>query len=88
MTFSDDLETAVAQAKRAAGGRYVNVLGAEVARHCLEAGLLDEVLVMVAPVLLGDGTRLFDHPGGTTVALEPLHPDDTGPLRLWFRVVR
>jgi dihydrofolate reductase len=88
MTFSDDLETAVAQAKRAAGGLYVNVLGAEVARHCLEAGLLDEVLVMVAPVLLGDGTRLFDHPGGTTVALEPLHPDDTGPLRLWFRVVR
>ena len=86
--FATDLTTAVAAAKEAAGGRYVNVLGADVARQCLEAGLLDEVLVIVAPVLLGDGTRLFDHPGGTNVALEPLRPDDTGPLRLWFRVAR
>ena len=84
--FATDLTTAVAAAKEAAGGRYVNVLGADVARQCLEAGVLDEVLVIVAPVLLGDGTRLFDHPGGTNVPLEPLRPDDTGPLRLWFRV--
>jgi len=84
--FATDLETAVEQAQVAAGGRYVNVLGADVARQCLEAGLLDEVLVIVAPVLLGDGTRLFEHAGGTNVPLEPLHPDDTGPLRLWFRV--
>ncbi len=85
--FVTDLPAAVEAAKDAAGGRYVNVLGADVARQCLEAGLLDEVLVLVAPVLLGDGTRLFDHPGGTNVALEPLDPDDTGPLRLWFRVI-
>jgi hypothetical protein len=45
-------------------------------------------LVLVAPVLLGDGTRLFDHSGGTNIALEPVEPEDTGPLRLWFRVVR
>jgi dihydrofolate reductase len=88
ITFATDVSSAVAAAKQAAAGRYVNVLGADVARQCLEAGLLDEVLVIVAPVLLGDGTRLFDHPGGTNVALEPLNPDETGPLRLWFRVVR
>jgi dihydrofolate reductase len=36
----------------------------------LGPNLLDEVLVCIAPVLLGDGVRLFDHPGGATVALE------------------
>lgn len=85
-TFTDDLPTAVALARNSADGRYVNVLGADVARQCLEAGLLDEVLVMIVPVLLGDGVRLFDRPGGTNVPLTPLDPVDTGPLRLWFRV--
>ncbi len=66
--------------------RYVSVLGADVARQRLEAGMLDEIQVLVAPVLLGDGTRRFDHPGGTNVRLEPLDPDGVGPTRLWFRV--
>ena len=86
VVFATELGAAVETARTAAGGRYVNVLGADVARQCLEAGMLDEVLVLVAPVLLGDGTRLFDHPGGTNVPLEPLDPDDTSPLRLWFRI--
>lgn len=86
VVFATDLGEAVATAKQAAGGRYVNVLGANVAKQCLEAGLLDEVLVLIAPVLLGDGVRLFDHPGGTEVALEPIDPEATGPTRLWFRV--
>jgi dihydrofolate reductase len=60
ITFVGDLRTAVTEASAAAGDRYVNVLGANVARQCIEAGLLDEVLVFIAPVLLGDGTRLFD----------------------------
>jgi dihydrofolate reductase len=82
--FTDDLAQAVAQARDLAGDRYVNVLGAEVARNCLTAGLLDEILMFVAPVLLGDGVRVFDHPGGTRVRLEQL-PDTT---ELWYRVVR
>jgi dihydrofolate reductase len=45
---------------------------ASVARQCLEAGLLDEILVCVAPVMLGDGVRLFDQPGGSSVRLERL----------------
>jgi dihydrofolate reductase len=87
VTYANDLTTAVEVAKAAEGGRYVNVLGADVAAQCLEAGVLDEVLVFIAPVLLGDGVRLFDHPGGTNVALEPLDPTDWGPTRLWFRVL-
>lgn len=83
--FAADLETAVRLAQEAAGEKYVNVLGADVARQCVEAGLLDEVLVFMVPVLLGDGTRLFDRPGGTRVLLEPL---DRADPTLWFRVSR
>ena len=86
--FVDDLEQAVAIARQAAAGKYVNVLGANVARQCLDAGLLDEVLVLIAPVLLGDGTRLFDHPGGTKVRLEPLAEHRSGLTRFWFRIAR
>ncbi|QFG22322.1 dihydrofolate reductase family protein [Actinomadura sp. WMMB 499] len=84
VTFLGDLRTAVAEAKAAAGDRYVNLLGANVAAQCLEEGILDEVLVFPVPVLLGDGTRLFEHPGGTRVRLQPI--DDEYPH--WYRVVR
>jgi dihydrofolate reductase len=70
VTFVGDLDSGVAAAKTAAGEKYVNILGADIARQCLEAGALDEILVFVAPVMLGDGVRLFDHPGGTNVRLE------------------
>ncbi|WP_214412717.1 dihydrofolate reductase family protein [Sphaerisporangium fuscum] len=89
VTFAGDLDSGVKAAKDAAGGKYVNILGANVARQCLEAGVLDEIFVFVAPVLLGDGVRLFDHPGGTNVKLERLgvsHAPNATNLR--FRVVR
>ncbi|GAA2098902.1 dihydrofolate reductase family protein [Actinomadura alba] len=70
VTFVGDLDGGVAAAKAAAGDKYVNIIGADVARQCLAAGVLDEILVGIAPVLLGDGVRLFDHPGGTKVRLE------------------
>ena len=81
-TFCGDLESAVGQAKEAAGDKYVNVLGANVARQCLETGLLDEVLVLIAPVLLGDGVPLFHSPGGTNVRLTPV----PGEAAHWYRV--
>lgn len=89
VTFVGDLGTALASATAAAEGKYVNVLGAQTARACLEAGALDEVLVLVAPALLGDGVRLFEHPGGTHIRLERIELGGT-PLAtaMWFRVVR
>jgi dihydrofolate reductase len=60
---------AVRVAKEAAGGDDVVVLGANVARQCLEAGLLDELIVHVAPVLLRGGVRLFETEGGEAVRL-------------------
>lgn len=64
------IEEAVAIAKDAAGDRDVGILGANVARQCLEAGLLDEVVIHVAPFLLGDGVRLFERSGGQPVRLQ------------------
>jgi dihydrofolate reductase len=89
VTFVADLDSGVAAAKAAAGDKYVNVLGANVARQCMEAGVLDELLVLIAPVLLGDGVRLFEHPGGAHVRLERTRTIQA-PLAagLWYRVIR
>lgn len=54
------MEDAVRRAKEAAGDKDVLVLGADVARHLLRAGLLDELRIHIAPILLGGGTPLFD----------------------------
>jgi dihydrofolate reductase len=64
------IDEAVSVAKEAADGGDVVILGANVARQCLEAGLLDEIIVHVAPVLLGGGVRLFERFGGEPVRLE------------------
>ena len=89
VTFVGDLDSGVAAAKAAAGDKYVNVLGANTARQCLDAGVLDEILVCIAPVLLGDGVRLFDRPGGTNVKLERLSLTHTPRVtNLWLRVAR
>jgi dihydrofolate reductase len=87
VTFVGDVETAIGQSRAAAGDNYVNILGASVAAQCLEAGVLDEVLVSVRPVLLGDGTRLFEHPGGRTVRLEPISVTHTPQVtNMWYRI--
>jgi dihydrofolate reductase len=89
VTFVDDLESGIAAATAAAGDKYVNMLGASTAHQCLDAGRLDEILVLIAPVLLGDGVRLFDRPGGANVSLERISLTHT-PLatNLWLRVLR
>jgi dihydrofolate reductase len=89
VTFIDDFDRAVSASKAAAGDKYVNVLGADVARQCLAAGVLDEVLVLIAPVLLGAGVRLFDVPGGSTVRLKRIRIGEVSlATMLWFRVER
>jgi hypothetical protein len=64
---SGGIESAMAQAKAAAGDKDVQVRGAYTAQRALEAGVLDEVQIHQIPVLLGGGRRLFDvlasHPG-------------------------
>ncbi|WP_027344368.1 dihydrofolate reductase family protein [Hamadaea tsunoensis] len=89
LTFVHDPETAIRMAKEAAGDKYVNVIGAETARLCLAAGQLDEVLTIVAPVLLGGGVRLFDRPAGDPVPLERMSLSSTDVVvNIWARVVK
>jgi dihydrofolate reductase len=57
---SDGIESAMAQAKAAAGERNVVVLGGYTAQRALEAGVLDELQIHQIPVLFGAGRRLFD----------------------------
>jgi dihydrofolate reductase len=71
VTFlSGDIRAAVEAASRAAGDKYVVIFGADVARQCIEARLLDDIAIHVVPVLLGDGVRLFSRPRGDLVHLE------------------
>jgi dihydrofolate reductase len=56
---------AIEQAKAAAGDKRVHIMGgASIIQQALAAGLVDELFLHVAPVILGSGTRLFDHLGG------------------------
>jgi dihydrofolate reductase len=75
ITFLDcDVAQAVETAGQAANGRDVLVLGANVARQCIEHNLIDEVLIALLPILLGDGVRLFERSGApvdlTTVSVQ------------------
>ncbi len=86
---SDGIEDAVSRASAAAGDRNVGVFGAEVARQCVEHGLLDEIVIHLAPILLGDGVRLFGSPGTERVDLERISAGGSGQVTdLRFRVVK
>ena len=89
VTFlSGGLEAAIATTRAAAGGKNVEILGADLASQCLQQGLVDEVLVYVLPVLLGDGVR-FSISGLGRIDLEPLTNDQSGPVTmLRFRVLK
>lgn len=58
---TDGIESAVAHAKLAAGGKSVGVHGADTIQQLLNTGLLDELAIDIAAVLLGSGVRLFEH---------------------------
>jgi dihydrofolate reductase len=90
VTFlTGDIGEAVATALRAAGGKNLEILGADVAAQCLRAGLVDEIMVFVLPVLLGDGVRFFSSPGLGRVDLEPIDSTRSGDLTiLRFRVLK
>ena len=69
--LTGDIDAAVATALDAAGGKNLELLGADVAGQCLQRGLVDEILVYVLPVLLGDGIP-FSSPGLARTELEPI----------------
>ena len=85
---SDGIESAMAQAKAAAGERNVVVLGGYTAQRALEAGVLDELQIHQIPVLFGGGRRLFDVLP-SRVELEVVRVIDTpDATHIRYRVVR
>ena len=85
--LSGDIGEALATARRAAGAKNVELLGADVAAQCLRRGLVDEILVYVLPVLLGEGIP-FSAPGLPRIELEPLSSRTSGATTLMrFRPV-
>lgn len=91
VSFIDDgVERAIALAKMAAGDKQVTVVGgAQTARQCLRAGLVDEIHIGIVPVLLREGLRFFDPLVDEQMRLEQTRIFES-PARtdLWYRVVR
>ena len=87
---TEGVKSAVEQAKAAAGDKNVSIGGgASIAQQCLRAGLLDELQIHVAPLLLGGGVRLFDDLGGDGIELEVTRViESPGVTHLRYRVVK
>ena len=86
---TDGVESAIRQAKEAAGDKDVVVCTASILRQCLKARLMDEIHLDVAPILLGNGVRLFDHLGIGPIELEIIQAIEApGVIHLGFRVVK
>lgn len=85
---TDGIESALAQAKDAARGKDVSLGGgADVAQQYLAAGLIDELQLNVVPVLLGEGTRLFDDLSASDLGLEQVQVVEApGVAHLKYRV--
>lgn len=67
---TDGIDSAVKQAKAAAGDKAVAVSGVDIGRQLLQAGHIDEMWIHVVPVLFGDGTRLYEQVGGRHIELD------------------
>lgn len=84
----DDIAHAVEEAKKAAGDKYVSLLGGKISRQCLKLGLVDEIQLHVVPVLLGDGISLFDGLG-EKIKLERIETEAfASETHMRFRVIK
>jgi dihydrofolate reductase len=88
-TFVDDAETALARARETAGEKNISLMGGEVGRRYLRAGVVDEISVHLVPVLFGSGTRMFEDVVDEHVTLELLEmAESPHAVHLRYRVVR
>ena len=85
---TDGVASALEQAKRVAGDKHVVVGGTTIVQQCLKAGLLDEIHIDLASMLLGDGIRLFDHLDAAIELERTQVIKGTDVTHLTFRVVK
>jgi dihydrofolate reductase len=87
-TFVNSIECAVELAKAAAGEKNVMLLGASINQQCLNAGLVDEIMIHLAPVIIGQGIPLFANLPAGDIELERIDLVATGQITsLRFRVI-
>jgi dihydrofolate reductase len=86
---TDGVESAVAQARQAAGDKDISIASASIAKQCISAGLLDELHLDLAPVLLGGGVQLFESLGVMPINLEIIRViQGKGVTHLHYRIVK
>jgi dihydrofolate reductase len=94
LTFTfvtDGIESAIGQAKAAAGDKDITVVGgASTTQQCLKAGLVDELHIDIMPVFLGGGLRPFEDIDPEQIQLERMKVMElpNGRTHLSFRVVK
>jgi len=69
----------------AAGGKNLGVFSPNIGAQLLELELIDEIDIHIAPILLGEGTRLYDKPGSEPIRLHRLDDDPTSEARVRYR---
>jgi len=70
----------------AAGGKNLEVFSPTIGRQLLELGLIDEIDLHIAPILLGQGIRLYDNPGGAPIRLHRVGDGDpTSAVNVRYR---
>ena len=86
---TDGVESAIHQAKKAAGDKDVVICTANILQQALKAGLVDEIHIEIAPLLIGGGVSLFDHLGIGPINLECIHAiQEPNVLHLGYRVIK
>jgi dihydrofolate reductase len=87
---TDGIESTVALAKKAAGDKDVQVIGASTIQQCLNAGLCDELQIDITSVILGQGLKLLENIDTDKIKLERIKVEETTPVRtsITFRVTR
>jgi dihydrofolate reductase len=89
ITFLDcAVEEAVRIGLEAAQGKNLQIFSPTIGRQLLQLGLIDEIDIHVVPVLLGDGIRLYDNPGGEMVHLDRDGDEPTLAAHLRYRPMR
>jgi dihydrofolate reductase len=90
VTFlSCDPAEAVRIALEAAGGKNLEVFSPTIGRQLLRRGLIDEIDLHIAPILLGDGIRLYDSPGSDPIRLGRVDEGETtSTVNVRYRPVR
>jgi dihydrofolate reductase len=90
VTFlSCDPAEAVRIALEAAGGKNLEVFSPTIGRQLLQLGLIDEIDLHIAPILLGDGIRLYDSPDGDPIRLDRIGAGETtSAVNVRYRPIR